>query len=332
MSRALGPESRMGLVPDRDDERGEGGRIELSRTGQKRGKLVGSRRIEEVGPVADPVSDREDSDVDADPVPKRGDKGDREQAPVKMASHRSDEGELGIPAGQSICLPMATLEKASFRDYCGRFIYLNSPGSFSEMRSKDGSEHESDGFVAFVYLVPGGVLTFRVCCMAKIVGGQFRFTALPEHLIIDLTFDKVRFLFFIDLTSMGLDFSNCNGVEVKRRLTMRHAKRRERVRMVEALDPFRSKTAPDVLKVRLYSKHLLYEAVQVESMERRHRVFFGRVLEEPEDDHGLHKGDIIPFELWQSENGDLLLISTDRMRLVHARSVARIAARFAKEM
>ena len=87
--------------------------------------------------------------------------------------------------------------------------------------------------------------------------------------------------------------------------------KKEELRGMSFLDEFRNENFPDDVAVVIFSENLQPEQVWVRCMDVTEEMLYGTLLNEPNQDYGVHMGDKIGFVPIERPNGMLLVSHVD---------------------
>ena len=120
---------------------------------------------------------------------------------------------------------------------------------------------------------------------------------------------------FIDAECFGLDVSDFDEHTQEYIHVINEcykcSEQTEEMRKLTFLDPLRSPDYPDDIQVLLYQKGMQIEQVWVKCFAYTEDELFGKLLNEPNQDFGVHNGSIIGFAPMETEDG-LLCVYTGR--------------------
>ncbi len=199
--------------------------------------------------------------------------------------------------------------EVSFRNLINQIIYIRSTPKLQESLSKTfDARVEDDGFLAYGYIDSQAGLSFRILCLANInsnilsrgkfqrdVGYIIRKGQLNESLYLDLDYCDVKtsdFDEYIKIINEGYKSESEQTVEMRK---------------FGILDDFRNTDYPDDVQVILYQEGYNPEQVWVKCWEFTENELFGKLLNEPNADYGVHEGDIIKFVPIETDEGILLV-------------------------
>lgn len=206
---------------------------------------------------------------------------------------------------------LKTLGKEDWRNITNSMIYIRCPQKL-EVLQKSGFEvvGRNDGFLALCFVDHVEGLSFYVIASAHI--GQDRVFVSKENKSSQLIF---RVGDLLDCSYLNQDFIEADFSHYYSyidEIIAQFEKACEEavdIRKLTELDDFRDPQFPDNIEVVLIGKGLEQEKVWIRSEKFGPNCIYGTLLDEPRQDFGLHKDDLI----------DMMLIDRDgKSSTIHA--------------
>lgn len=206
---------------------------------------------------------------------------------------------------------LKTLGKEDWRNITNSMIYIRCPQKL-EVLQKAGFEvvGRNDGFLALCFVDHVEGLSFYVIASAHI--GQDRVFVSKENKSSQLIF---RVGDLLDCSYLNQDFIEADFSQYYSyidEIIAQFEKACEEavdIRKLTELDDFRDPQFPDNIEVVLIGKGLEQEKVWIRSEKFGPNCIYGTLLDEPRQDFGLHKDDLI----------DMMLIDRDgKSSTIHA--------------
>ena len=174
---------------------------------------------------------------------------------------------------------------------------------------------EDKGFLAYGYIDNEAGFSFRIICSANIDNNSLTYGEFSKETVYIVRKGFFNNCEFIDIEQYGLtiqDFDSdiCEYIQ----FIDEHYKCREEteeMRKLTFLDSLRNPNYPDDIQVILYKKGMQPEQVWVKCYIYTDKELFGLLLNEPNQDFGVHNGSIIEFAPVKTEEG-LICVYTGR--------------------
>lgn len=206
---------------------------------------------------------------------------------------------------------LSKIGETDFRRLAYQIIYIRSTPELQKALCKSFDvRKEDDGFLAYGYIDSQAGLSFRVLCSANIennalncgkyqkeVGFIIRRGQLNDSIYLDLDYCEIDTSVFDEYISAINDGYKCESEQTVE------------MRKFAFLDKFRSSDYPDDIQVILYKEGLKPEQVWVKCWAFTEKDLFGKLLNEPNADFGVHEGNLIGFTPIETDNGLLLVFS-----------------------
>ena len=200
---------------------------------------------------------------------------------------------------------LVPLEKENWRDICNSIVYLRCP-KMREVVKKAGFEVDprNDGVLALCFIDHEQGLSFYVIAAAHIRADNIfvskenpasqvllRASSMQNALCLKSDYinaDVSRYESYVTQIVRQYEYGLDDAIKM---------------RGITELDDFRKPFFPDDVEVLLLSKGLEQERVFVRLCKYGQGCLYGELLDEPDQDFGIHKGQIIDFMVLQREGG-----------------------------
>ena len=200
---------------------------------------------------------------------------------------------------------LVPLEKENWRDICNSIVYLRCP-KMLEVVKKAGFEVDprNDGVLALCFIDHEQGLSFYVIAAAHIRADNIfvskenpasqvllRASSMQNALCLKSDYinaDVSRYESYVTQIVRQYEYGLDDAIKM---------------RGITELDDFRKPFFPDDVEVLLLSKGLEQERVFVRLCKYGQGCLYGELLDEPDQDFGIHKGQIIDFMVLQREGG-----------------------------
>ena len=226
------------------------------------------------------------------------------------------------------------LSEAEFRDISGQFLYIECKNILEKMSETEDIRKTSTGLIVYAYIDHASGLSCQPVLVADLMGDGLR--------VFDLAKSDTKYIFRINegykeyseqygeikmwMCHITPDHRFCNaevfgnlveGIKpfadfIDKQYDMRNPDTTE-FRNNTDYDEWRSKYWPDDFQVHLFGEDNKGEVVWVRAEHYADPEYIGELLNEPYQDFGIHKGDMIGFKEHQFEDGELILYSTLRV-------------------
>lgn len=223
----------------------------------------------------------------------------------------SDDGEL-FENEIRLSEMMRTINDVDFRKLYHRLVYIHCPDILNKI-SKAGLEIDDskDGVIAYGYIDETCGLSFSVLNSAmirdevEIVKG-----AKDEKAFMILRRGSVAECSYVDLEEAGCFYPEYDDViSMIRNNYAPKNEVKESMRTMEFLDEFRNADYPDDVAVIIFKEGFKMEQVWVRCENVTEEMLYGTLLNEPNQNYGVHEGDKIGFVPIERPNEEMLLVA-----------------------
>lgn len=213
-------------------------------------------------------------------------------APLGM----DDEGNL---FDLEVCLNsrLRNIGDTNFRVLYHQIVFIKTSQKFKERLGKKIEQiAEEDGFLAYGYIDDEAGLSFRILCPANI-----RDNKMSRGDFIDDVFIIIQRGQLNDCEYMDMDYCDINVDDFNDEIKIINdnykcsSEQTEEMRKFTFLDGVRSTEYPDDIQVILYKDGMQLEQVWVKCWSFTEDKLFGKLLNEPDQNYGIHCGSIIGF-------------------------------------
>lgn len=206
--------------------------------------------------------------------------------------------------------------ETDFRELFHKIVYIQPT---EEVRSHLAKNIDvctvDEGFLAYGYIDNQAGFSFYIICSANIKDNTLTFGEFNKessYIVRRGYFNSCR---FIEIEQFGVAESDFDE-HVREYIQVindcyRCSDETEKMRKFTFLDPLRSIDYPDDIQVILYQEGMQPEQVWVKCYAYTDKELFGLLLNEPNQDFGIHNGSIIGFAPMKTADG-LLCIYTGR--------------------
>lgn len=192
---------------------------------------------------------------------------------------------------------LVPLEKESWRDICNSVVYVRCPQLLDTVK-KTGFDVDprNDGVLALCFVDHSQGLSFYVIAAAHIRADNIfvskenkssqvllRASSMPQALCLKSDYinaDVSRFDSYVTQIVREYEYALDDAIKM---------------RGITELDDFRKPFYPDEVEVLLLAKGLEQERVFVRVCKYGEGCLYGELLDEPKQDFGIHKADVIDF-------------------------------------
>jgi len=235
---------------------------------------------------------------------------DRCKFPVGM----SDDGEF---FDNVICIEelMKPIRDANFRSLYHKLVYIRCP-EIIERLAGAGIEiiNGSDGVIAYGYIDEQCGLSFHVFGAASIKEGvELIKGSKDEKAMLLLRRGSVAECNFVNLDEVGISCAEyIPMIKMIRDNYDTNNEAKENMRRMDFLDNFRNDDFPDDVAVVIFSDGLQPEQVWMRCVDVTEEMLYGTLLNEPNQDYGVHEGDKVGFVPIERNDGLLLVAHIER--------------------
>ncbi len=233
---------------------------------------------------------------------------DRCSAPLGM----DDEGNL-FDLDVLLDRRLRKIGETDFRDLFHQIVYVKTSPELLKIFSKHFEEiANDDGFLAYGYIDDQAGFSFRLLCSANIRGNKLSRGRFISDIYMIVRRGQMNDCEYIDLDYCEIDTSEfaeeVNSINENYKCKNEQT---EEMRKFTFLDEVRSIEYPDDIQVILYQEGMKPEQVWVKCWAFTEKELFGMLLNEPNQDFGVHYGSIIGFAPMKQEDG-ILCVYTGR--------------------
>ncbi|MBO4532390.1 MAG: hypothetical protein J5726_01645 [Treponema sp.] len=198
---------------------------------------------------------------------------------------------------------LESLEKADWHDICNSIVYVRCPEKMEVLRKAGFAvDPRNDGVLALCFIDHGEGLSFYVIAAAHIRADNIFVSKENKAACVILRAASIP-------TALCLksDFINAD-VNTYEAYVSQIVKQYEyglddaiKMRNITELDGFRKPFFPDDIEVLLLAKGLEQERVFVRACKYGEGCLYGQLLDEPDQDFGVHKDEVIDFMVLDRE-------------------------------
>ncbi len=198
------------------------------------------------------------------------------------------------------------ISTANFRNLYHQIIYVNSiPELQNRLNGNIETIREDDGFLAYGYIDNQDELSFKVLCSANIRDNKLSRGNFNESTDITIKRSQLDDCDFINLDECEFEISDIYNYILNINNNYKAENTQiEEMRTITFFDNIRDHNFPDNVQVILYKEGLEAELAWVKCLKYDNNEFFGKLLNEPSKDYGIHYGNIISFKA-MSQNGNV---------------------------
>ncbi len=206
--------------------------------------------------------------------------------------------------------------ETGFRELFHKIVYIQPTEEVRNHLAKSIDVcAEDDGFLAYGYIDNQAGFSFRIICSANIKGNTLtygKFHKESSYIIRRGYFNSCNFVAAEQFGIAESDFDEYVQEYIQFiNDCYKCSDEAEEMRKFTFLDPVRSTDYPDDIQVILYQKGMQPEQVWVKCYTYTDKELFGVLLNEPNQDFGIHNSSIIGFTPMETANG-LLCVYTGR--------------------
>lgn len=235
---------------------------------------------------------------------------DRCSFPIGM----SDDGEF-FENEIRIDEMMKPIKAASFRQFYHRLVYIRCPEILKRLEG-GGIEivSDSDGVIAYGYIDEQCGLSFHVFGAASVKNGvELVRGSKDEKAMLLLRRGSVAECEFVGLDEIGVSYPEYDSlIKMVRDNYDTENEAKEEMRRMDFLDGFRNDDYPDDVAVVIFSEGLQPEQVWMRCCDVTEEMLYGTLLNEPNQDYGVHEWDRVGFVPIKREEGLLLVAFIER--------------------
>ena len=204
---------------------------------------------------------------------------------------------------------MRTVKGAGFREFYHRFLYIECRDVLERIM-KDHLNEDDTGAIVYGYIDEQAGLSFQIAKLASLKDNELHVReSLPETIMI-MRFGSLENARYLDLSLIDIDLDQFAEFEKMIREnydTDNEAK--EQIRSMSFLDACRHPEYPDDIAVLLLRGDNQPEQVWVRGDYLTEHEIRGELLNEPNDDFGVHCGDSIQIVPYEKDDGSIICVS-----------------------
>lgn len=202
---------------------------------------------------------------------------------------------------------LRNIGNTNFRELFHQIIYVRSSEKLKKtLGNRFGSITEDDGFLAYGYIDEQAGFSFRPLCPANIRDNILSRGEFVSDVYLIIRRGQLNDCDYIDLDYCDIDVTDfedeINAINENYKCQNEQT---EEMREFTFLDGLRSVEYPDDIQIILYQEGIQPEQVWVKCWAFTEDKLFGKLLNEPNQDYGIHCGSIIGFAPLEQENGIL---------------------------
>lgn len=203
--------------------------------------------------------------------------------------------------------------ETNFRDLFHKIVYVKStPELLKGLSDNIEINAEDDGFLAYGYIDEEAGFSFRILCSANISKGGLTRGAFNKDVGVIMRRGQLNEFEYMNLDGSNIETSDfAEYISVINDVYKCENQQTEEIRGFTFLDSFRNSDYPDDIQVILVKDGINPEQVWVRCWAYTDNELFGKLLNEPYNDFGVHNGSIIGFAPVEFEDG-LLCIYTGK--------------------
>ena len=205
---------------------------------------------------------------------------------------------------------MRNIKNEGFRTFYHRFIYIECRNNLEKLM-KDFLTEDDTGAIAYGYIDEHAGLSFQIAKLASLKDNRLTIRDSVKKAMMIMRFGSVENEKYLDLSKTDVDISQFAEFEKMIRDNYDTSNPdKERIRSFEFLDTCRHPEYPDDLQVVLLKKGLEPEAVWVNGNHLTENEIYGKLLNEPDADFGVHMGDSIRIIPYKQKDGRIICFSS----------------------
>lgn len=235
--------------------------------------------------------------------------------------------------GDSFSLIQKTFRESCYRDIVDKMIIIISKDIITKAFGTGNNTEELNGLIGYCYIDYTEGISFQPCAAISCGEDWLQLMDLPNYdimYVFRFRDDVISSTYklgdgVMELHNIPEDTLLMNPEDLDMDMSMfnqfienfEHYKPSEEVayiRELRYLDKFRHKLYPDDVQVLLHRNGKDIEQVWVRTMFSEENTMFGELLNEPYGDLDFHKGEIIEFQMVQSDEDqeNVVLVTTGR--------------------
>lgn len=229
---------------------------------------------------------------------------------VEYAIDKAYNRQVGEPEEKNLEGLLAAVKGSSFKCFYHRIVFIRSQYLCNTLRAMDYTASKyDDGIVAYGYIDTKAGLSFKALCCGNLAGNRVNMSPMNSDSSMTIRFNSLGDAEFLDLLETNADMFHFEEIiELTKHYDAEKAL--EETRNLSVLNPSRHPAFPDDIGVLLIRNYESLEKVWVRciKMDTENGFIYGKLLNEPYNDFGIHCGDIIPFRTTETEAGEILCI------------------------
>lgn len=197
----------------------------------------------------------------------------------------------------SLSMHFDKIGETDFRNLLNKIVYVElGPDIKKDLGEKIDILNEDDGLLLYGYIDEAAGLSFHVLCSANIRNNTLKYGRLQNDTRVIIRKEQLNDSKYLSMNFCELDYSVFKKIteQIDKGYQCTN-KSTEEMRDFKFLDSMRHIDFPDDIQVLLIKDNLKIEQVWVKCWEYTEDELFGKLLNEPEQDFGIHKGYIIGF-------------------------------------
>lgn len=191
------------------------------------------------------------------------------------------------------------LDTLFWRNIISSLIYIRCPDEIKSLKkAKYHINSQDDGIFAVCYLDHRNGISFEVLATAHLSESEIIISRINNR-----TPKVYRMESFLKNDALTQDFFEKETIKFQDKLSSitdaynYDYQEAIETRKITELDPFRFNQFPDDIKILIIGKKITTEEIWVRANHMEGTTIFGELLNEPNQDIGLHCGDVISFNL-----------------------------------
>lgn len=229
-------------------------------------------------------------------------------APLGM----NDKGEL-FDLNPLLQSEMHAVKDANFREFYHKFVYIecqNVLERFMKGLKTDFLNEDDDGAIAYGYIDEQAGLSFQIAKLASIKENRVCFHDSIEKAMLIMRYGSLKEARFLDLSQTDINAKQFADFEqtIREHYDTDNPDK-EQLRKLTFLDSNRHPEYPDDLAVLLLHEDHKPEQVWVRGDHLTENEIRGTLLNEPNADFGVHRGDSIQIIPYKQDDGSIICVS-----------------------
>lgn len=201
---------------------------------------------------------------------------------------------------------------AGFRAFYHRFVYIECHEVLESLMG-EYLNNDDAGAIAYGYIDEQAGLSFHIVSPAGIKENRICFRDPVEKTMLIMRYSSLENALFLDLAQAGIDTEQFADFEqIIRKYYDTDNPDKEQLRAFTFLDSCRHPEYPDDLAVILLHENHKPEQVWVRGDHFTGNEIHGTLLNEPNADFGIHRGDSIQIIPYKRDDGSIVCVSPQR--------------------